>query len=38
MLFILKEALLHANKSIEGPEMLAFEWLWLGFKINIYWV
>lgn len=34
MLFIVKEALLHASKSTEGPEMLAFGWFWLSFEIN----
>lgn len=38
MLFILKEALLRANKSSEGPETLACEWSWLSFKIIICWI
>lgn len=25
-------------RSIEGSEVLAFEWFWLSFKINIYWI
>lgn len=36
-LFILKEALL-CNQEYWRPEVLAFEWFWLSFKINIYWI
>lgn len=35
---ILKEALLCATRSIEGPEVKAYEWFWLSFKINNYWI